>query len=134
MKKYLSNIFTPFVLSVILISCNKTENVKTTQSEEGKYIGMRKDIFQGNNPIDGEYLYDSSYHDTIDVLLLKDSIVFIKGNYKSQYLKNDSNYYTGYRSYFKIKDFDTLIESNYFYSGVDAFHYASKTSEFIGLK
>ena len=101
---------------------------------QGKYVGFRNIQNKGNNPISGEFTKDTSYIDTIDVRINNDSIYFITGNFQQPYLKNDSDYYVNYMSYYKIKNADTLIDYRYLYTGTDAFHYRSTTSVFSGMK
>lgn len=123
-----------FIMAVVFVSCtkNNTETDEPQKTVEGKYIGIRNYIYEGKNPIDGAFYNDTSYTDTIDVLLIKDSIQFYNGNSYNQYLRNDSDYYTGYRSYYKIKA-DTLFDQSSFYSGTDADHYVSSTNKFKGV-
>lgn len=85
-----------FIMAVVFVSCtkNNTETDEPQKTVEGKYIGIRNYIYEGKNPIDGAFYNDTSYTDTIDVLLIKDSIQFYNGNSYNQYLRNDSDYYT----------------------------------------
>ena len=121
---------------LFFMSC-KENNIKTnllTETVQGKYTGLRNIQNKGNDPIGGEFTKDTSYLDTIEVWLNNDSIYFIKGNFQQAYLKNDSDLYWNYMSYYKIKNADTLTDYSYLYTGTDAFHYRSTTSVFTGIK
>jgi hypothetical protein len=124
------------IINLFNISCKKVKPKTNLNNDtvQGKYAGLRNIQNKGNDPIGGEFTKDTSYLNTIEVWLNNDSIYFIKGNFQQAYLKNDSDLYRNYMSYYKIINADTLTDYSYLYTGTDAFHYRSTTSVFTGIK